>query len=209
MAAALRQIKFAKTGYILISVLFYISGVTCMMMPSIDTKPAVTAGGVILIAYGVIKITGYLSKDLYCLAFQYDFACGLFLIVLGMVVLIAGSQGFEGHFLSELGVLVLLDSLLSIQTAIDAKNFGLSSWQIILAASILSGVLGAALIVTGVQQVAGLSLLAEGFMRHYIVHCTVYLSPEYHPSPSSREHESTKAQTGQGCFEKENDSHAK
>lgn len=178
----MRQIKLAKTGYILISVLFYISGIICMMVPDIDGKSAVTAGGAILIAYGIIKITGYFSKDLYCLAFQYDFACGLFLIVLGIVALAAGRRGLEGHLLSELGVLVLLDSLLSIQTSIDAKSFGLSSWHAILAASILSGALGAVLIVTGAQQIAGLSLLAEGFMRHYIVRCTVRFPLEYDPS---------------------------
>lgn len=197
----MRQIKFAKTGYILISVLFYIAGVICMMMPGIHRKPAVTAGGIILIVYGIIKITGYLSKDLYCLAFQYDFACGLFLAVLGIVALIAGRQGFEGQLLSELGVLVLLDSLLSIQTAIDAKSFGLSSWHIILASSLVSGVLGAVLIVTGAQKIAGLSFLAEGFMRHYIVHCTVCLSPEYAPSSGDGAQENTKTQAVQGFHE--------
>ena len=30
---------------------------------------------------------GYFSKDLYCLAFQYDLACGIFLIILGVVAL--------------------------------------------------------------------------------------------------------------------------
>lgn len=27
-----------------------------------------------LILYGIIRITGYLSNDLYCLAFQHDFS---------------------------------------------------------------------------------------------------------------------------------------
>ncbi|MFQ9732082.1 MAG: hypothetical protein ACLT8X_11075 [Mediterraneibacter faecis] len=38
-------------------------------------------------AYGIIKMIGYFSKDLYCLAFQYDLACGIFLIILGVVAL--------------------------------------------------------------------------------------------------------------------------
>lgn len=177
----LKQIKFARTGYILISILFYLSGILCLMIPNISGKAVAIAGGIILIAYGIIKITGYLSKDLYCLAFQYDFACGIFLLVLGIVVL-AANQKFKGYLLSAIGVLILLDSLLCIQTAMDAKRFGLSSWPVILAFSILSGALGATLIVTNTQTIAGCSLLAEGLMRHYIVHCTVYLSPDYHPS---------------------------
>ena len=177
----LKQIKFAKTGYILISILFYLSGILCLIIPDISGKAIAIAGGIILIAYGIIKITGYLSKDLYCLAFQYDLACGIFLLVLGIVVL-AVNQRFKGYLLPGVGVLILLDSLLCIQTSMDAKRFGLSSWLVILALSILSGTFGAVLIVTNTQMIAGCSLLAEGVMRHYIVHCTVYLSPDYHPS---------------------------
>lgn len=187
---ALKQIKFARTGYILISVLFYLSGILCMAVPNINGKTAAIGAGIILIVYGIIKITGYLSKDLYCLAFQYDFACGLLLIVLGIVVLAAG-RGFQGRLLSGLGVLILLDSLLCIQTSMDAKRFGLSSWPVILASSIFSGALGAALIVTNAQVIAGFSLLAEGFMRHYIVRCTVYLSSDYDPSSKKESEENT------------------
>lgn len=184
----MKQIKFARTGYILISILFYFSGIICIAVPGIDEKIGATAGGLILIVYGIIKITGYLSKDLYCLAFQHDFACGLFLIVLGFVVLIMGRDS-KGHLLSGLGILILLDSLLSIQTSMDARRFGLSAWPVILASSILSGALGVVLIIVNTQIIAGFSLLAEGFMRHYIVQCTVYLSPDYHPSSEKEDHE--------------------
>lgn len=184
----LKQIKFAKTGYTLISILFYLSGILCLIIPDISGKAIAIAGGIILIAYGIIKITGYLSKDLYCLAFQYDLACGIFLLVLGIIVL-AVNQRFKGYLLPGVGVLILLDSLLCIQTSMDAKRFGLSSWPVILALSILSGTLGAMLIVTNTQMIAGYSLLAEGVMRHYIVHCTVYLSPGYHPSSQKEDSE--------------------
>lgn len=177
----LKQLKFAKTGYILISILFYLSGILCLAIPNISGKITAIAGGIILIAYGIIKITGYFSKDLFCLAFQYDFACGIFLLVLGIVVL-AANQKFKGYLLPAVGVLILLDSLLCIQTSMDAKRFGLSSWPVMLVFSTLSGALGAALIVANTQTIAGCSLLAEGLMRHYIVHCTVYLSPDYHPA---------------------------
>lgn len=192
----MKQLKFARTGYILISILFYLSGILCLTIPNISGKAVAIAGGVILIAYGFIKITGYLSKDLYCLAFQYDFACGIFLLVLGIVVL-AANQRFKGHLLSAVGVLILLDSLLCIQTSMDAKRFGLSSWSVILFFSILSGTLGAVLIVNDTQTIAGCSLLAEGLMRHYIIHCTVYLSPDYHPS-------SPKEDSGNDCIQEGN-----
>lgn len=172
----MNQLKIARAGYILISTLFYLSGIICLLSDEINPRAAFIAGSIILIVYGIIKMIGYFSKDLFCLAFQYDFACGVFLIVLGIITLAANTR-FEGYLLSGVGLLILLDSLLSIQTSIDAKRFGLSSWYLILATSILSGTLGVILMVINTQTVAGCALLAEGFMRHYIVQSTVHLSP--------------------------------
>lgn len=172
----LKQLKFAQIGYIVISILFYIAGILCLALPDIMAKNAAIAGGIILIIYGGIKITGYFSRDLYCLAFQYDFACGLFLMVLGVIVLCM-NEHFKGYLLSGLGLLILLDSLLGIQTAMEARKFGLPSWQVILTASILSGTLGVVLIVINAKAAAGFALLAEGFMRHYIIRSTVKLCP--------------------------------
>ena len=111
-----------------------------MLVP--DVCPAVICGisGIVLIAYGVIKIIGYFSKDLYCLAFQYDLASGLFLIVFGVVALVR-SQQIIPHLSMGLGALILLDSLLSVQMSKDAKRFGLETWYVVLTAAIVAGVL--------------------------------------------------------------------
>lgn len=101
---SLKQIKLAKNGYILISILFYISRILCLITTNISGKATTMAGSIILIAYGIIKIIGYLSKDLYCLAFQYDLACGIFLLVLGIVVLVA-NQKFAEYLVPGVGVL--------------------------------------------------------------------------------------------------------
>lgn len=172
----LKQLKFARIGYILISIIFYVAGILCLVLPDIMAKNAAIAGGVILIIYGGIKIIGYFSRDLYCLAFQYDFACGSFLMVLGIIVLCM-NEHFKGYLLSGLGLLILLDSLLGIQTAMEAHKFGFPSWPVILTASILSGTLGVVLIVINSKAAAGFALLAEGFMRHYIIRSTVKLCP--------------------------------
>ena len=137
-----------------------------------------TLAGAILIVYGIIKIIGYFSKDLYCLAFQYDFACGIFLIVLAIATLCIGTRFKDSSLLAALGILVLLDSLLSIQTALDSKKFGLSSWKYILIISIVTGTFGVLVILKNTLTFAGFALLAEGFMRHYIVHLTAQL-PDY------------------------------
>lgn len=172
----MKQLKTAKTGYILISIAFYISGLCCIVSPELMGRNGKTAAGVILIAYGIIKMIGYFSKDLYCLAFQYDLACGIFLIILGVVALSIRNPK-EGYMLAGLGILVLLDSLLVIQTSLDARRFGMTEWKWILFFSVLSAVLGVAIMICKTMTIAGTALLAEGGMRHYMVHCTVRTEP--------------------------------
>lgn len=135
--------------------------------------------GILLIVYGIIKIIGYFSKDLYCLAFQHDLAGGILLIVLGIASLCIGTRFKESSLLAVLGILVLLDSLLSIQTALDSKKFGLSSWKYILVFSILAGTFGVLVILKNTITFAGFALLTEGNMRHYIIQHTARL-PDYH-----------------------------
>lgn len=174
----LKQIKIACTGYILISIVFYITGFLCIAAPELMQTHSRIIAGVILITYGIIKIIGYFSKDLYCLAFQYDFACGIFLIVLGIVALCIGARFKDSSLLAALGILILLDSLLSIQTALDSKKFGLSSWKYILILSMSAGTFGVLVILKSTITFAGCALLAEGGMRHYIVQHTAK-SPDY------------------------------
>ena len=107
------KLKLARAGYLIMSIVFYISGVIYMILPDVSPLGICIASGIILIVYGVIKIIGYFSKDLYCLAFQYDLACGLFLTVLGIINLSCSSRIIP-YLSVGLGALVLLDSLLSI-----------------------------------------------------------------------------------------------
>lgn len=176
---SLKQIKIACTGYILISIVFYITGFLCIALPDFIQSHGRILAGIILITYGIIKMIAYFSKDLYCLAFQYDFACGIFLIILGIATLCIGKRFKASSFLTALGILTLLDSLLSIQTALDSQRFGLSSWKYILLLSMVSGTLGVIVILKNTLFFAGCALLAEGGMRHYIVRHTAQL-PDYH-----------------------------
>lgn len=166
---SLKQLKIACTGYILISIVFYITGLLCIAFPDFIGTHGRILAGIILILYGIIKIIAYFSKDLYCLAFQYDPACGIFLIVLGISTLCIGERFKASSFLTTLGILILLDSLLSIQTAFDSRRFGLDSWKIIFLFSLISGTFGTVVILKNTLFSAGCALLTEGCMRHYIV----------------------------------------
>ena len=66
---AMKQLKLAKNGYIIMSVLFMILGICLIIWPDCSMAVFCTAVGIMFIVYGVIKIIGYFSRDFYCLAF--------------------------------------------------------------------------------------------------------------------------------------------
>ena len=61
------------------------------------------------------KIIGYCSEDLYNLAFQHDLACGVFLIVVGVITLGCNLR-IQSYLTPALGLLILLDAVLKLQT---------------------------------------------------------------------------------------------
>ncbi|MGN0712729.1 MAG: DUF308 domain-containing protein [Anaerovoracaceae bacterium] len=177
----LTKLRAARDGYMMISVIFYISGILYMAVNHVPTHTVCMFSGCLLIAYGIVKILGYLSDDLYCLAFQYDLACGLLLIVTGSIV-IMGSQRIQQYLIPGLGILILVDALLKIQTAKDARAFGLQTWSWILAASIAAAVFGVLIIVRPfeipqiIHVIGGMGLMLEGFMNHLTVLQTVKIN---------------------------------
>lgn len=43
--------------------------------------------GIMLILYGAIKISGYFTRDAFCLAFQFDLAFGILLMAVGVILI--------------------------------------------------------------------------------------------------------------------------
>ncbi len=133
--------------------------------------------GGILIAYGVIRILGFLSEDLYCLAFRYDLAGGLLLIVLGTMIWVKGTNCYP-YLIPGLGWIALLDSFSKIQMSKEAKDFGLQQWRILLLMAILTAFSSFLLVLNEfsnplIDTLVGCTLLMEGFMNCLTVICTV------------------------------------
>lgn len=164
------RIQAAKTGYILISILLCVLGIVLIAVPDFSASLLCRIGGLLLILFGLIKIIGYCSKDLYRLAFQYDLALGILLIALGSIFLLRTDTMMNIIWIC-LGIFILSDALLKIQIAIDSKVFGIRQWWMILAAAILTGVVGFLLILRPTESaqtimvLLGISLLFEGILN--------------------------------------------
>ena len=178
--------KTAKIGYIVMSVLFCVLGVVLLFTPGVSALWIGRLLGVGLILFGAIKLVGYFSRDLFRLAFQYDLAFGLLLMVLGIVTL--SHHGDALSFLCVMfGIPVLADGLFKIQIAMDSRQFGIRNWWLVLVLAALTCVVGVVLVfrpMTGVRALTalmGLSLLCDGVLNLSVALCTVKIVDHQRP----------------------------
>ena len=164
------KIRAARLGYILISIALCVLGIISIAVPTLSAVLICRISGILMILFGIIKILGYCSRDLYRLAFQHDLASGILLLALGTVMLVR-TKPMVYALCTVMGIYVLGDALLKIQIAIDSKVFGLRKWWLILSAAILTGVVGFLLIFRPSESthilmtLFGLSLLTEGILN--------------------------------------------
>ena len=170
--------KTAKIGYIVMSVLFCVLGVVLLFTPGVSALWIGRLLGIGLILFGAIKLVGYFSRDLFRLAFQYDLAFGLLLMVLGIVTL--SHPGDALSFLCVMfGIPVLADGQFKIQIAMDSRQFGIRNWWLVLVLAALTCVVGVVLVfrpMTGVRALTalmGLPLLCDGVLNLSVALCTV------------------------------------
>lgn len=162
--------RTAKIGYIVISVLLCALGILLIAVPEFSVSAVGVICGAILIVFGIVRLVGYFSKDLYRLAFQYDLAFGIMMIALGVIML--WHPGSLMNFICiTLGLSFLADGLFKIQIAIDSKRFGIREWWLILALAIVTVIFGGILIARTSESsriltvLVGISMLCEGILN--------------------------------------------
>jgi len=176
----------AKAGYIVMSLVFCGAGALFIAKPGLSAVVISRALGVAMIVFGIIKLVGYFSKDLFRLAFQYDLGFGLLLIALGVLVLAKPSGVLDFVFIA-LGVAILADGLFKVQIAVDAKRFGISTWWLTLALAIAAGGVGLALVFRPwdsarlLTVLLGAALLAEGILNLCVAVSTVKIVDHQRP----------------------------
>ena len=165
-----KRLWMAKAGYVLSCVLLCALGITLIAVPDFSISMLCRLGGSLLILFGCVKIIGYISKDLYRLAFQFDLAFGILLISMGAILILR--TGSMVHIIcSLLGLYILADALLKVQISIDSRSFGIRQWWIILAAAVITSVVGFLLIFRPYESarmamiLLGISLLSEGILN--------------------------------------------
>lgn len=160
----------AKIGYIIVSAALCVLGILLIAVPDFSASLFGAICGVLLIVFGIVRLIGYFSRDLYRLAFQYDLPLGILLVIMGIVML-AHPGSLVTFICVALGIFILSDGLFKIQIAWDSRRFGITKWWLILAFAIVTGICGLLLLLRPgeggrvLMIILGITLLSEGILN--------------------------------------------
>ena len=183
---SVKTIRAAKAGTIALSAMVCALGLLLMLRPGVSIHVTGALIGAVMIAFGVIKLVGFFSHDLYRLAFQFDLAFGLLLIALGTVILVRPLAAMNLLCLL-LAAEIAADGLFKVQMALDARRFGLQTWWLIMALAVLTGAAGIAMALEpwesarALTALVGAALMAEGALNLAVGLCAVKIIPHQQP----------------------------
>ncbi len=178
--------KIAKFGCIAVSAILCAAGIFFIAVPDISAKIIGIIVGSSMLAFGIMRIVGCLSKDLYRLAFQFDMEAGVLMMILGGIILI-NPKDLMSFICIVMGIAILIDGIFKIRISFDSRKFGIKSWWAILILAAVTAVIGTALIFDSAKGAEvltvflGISLLAEGLLNLYTVITTVRIIKNQQP----------------------------
>lgn len=179
----MKLLKSAKWSYIAISAVMILLGIVILIFPSASAKLLCVVIGALMATFGAAKLIGYFSKDLYRLAFQFDLAFGILLLVMGLIVMLHPWKTI-GAVAVITGIYLAVDGGFKFQTAMDAKRFGIKAWWLMLAFAVLTVLAGVVLITDpfggslALMVLLGISLIIDGMQNIFAVLYTVKAYPE-------------------------------
>lgn len=172
------RLRRVKQIYSVFAGCLIIFGIILLMKPGMAAEVFCDMCGVLLLVFGIVKLFGYFSRDLLQLAFQFDFAMGIISSLIGFIMLFWSKQFMETLIIG-MGVFMLADALLRVQTALDEKRIGVKLWWIILVIALITAVIGTLLFLKpyngleGVVILIGLNLIIDGILNLFVVQSTV------------------------------------
>lgn len=174
----MKQLKIVKNAYSVLVVCLIVLGIVLMLWPKTVLGAICKILGILLVVYGLIKVACYFTDDMYQLAFQFDLGLGIVSMIGGLVMLFRTEPVLEIVSIC-IGIFILVDAALKIQTSIDAKRFGIEKWWIILSIALLVAIVGILLITTPFKAASamvrgiGIVLCLDGILNLLVVQNTV------------------------------------
>lgn len=179
-------VKSAKIIHLCSAVVFLVAGILVAVIPTLDDLPFFgnTVVGIASIVIGVAGIYGYFSNDMYRLAFQSDFALGIFNVILGILLIINPVQ-LSVLLPTAIAILTLLDGGNKSQIAIEGQRFGIHKWYLVLLSAMVEMAAGIVLIILAyhgldVRAWMGVAMGVVGATNFWTTMYTVRIRGNHH-----------------------------
>lgn len=174
------SVEKAKIAYTIYSIVMVVLGVFLMFLPETTALMICKIVGVIIFICGVIKFISYFVNDTYGLAFQFDFALGIFTMLIGLI-LVFHPKNVISFVNVVIGIFVIIDGAFKLQTSKEAKQFGIDNWWLILILAALTSIAGLLLIFNPFEEmlalsvIIGIALIADGIENLCVAIYTIKL----------------------------------
>ena len=172
----METLKRYRLWAVVVSCCMIVLGAAMILRPDISALAVCYLTGALCIAMGVCEIARYFSIGVIGILFRFDLIVGI-LSTLAGVLLLAHPTGALTVLPIILGFYIIIDSVFSIQAAVELRRFGLGSWGLNLLLGIVGAVLGVLMILDPFDGAAalmiymGVSLLLAGVESIYTVIC--------------------------------------
>lgn len=133
----MKELKKWKWAYLLLTLAVMVFGICLMIWPGISAEILCYALGTILLVVGAMRIVCYFRRGISVLWHRYELPLGLLDALIGVY--------FFSHPANVLlilpivvGIVVIVDSVFHLQTALELREIGAKRWWIILLFAIVS-----------------------------------------------------------------------
>ena len=127
----MKVFKRIKWSYVVLSAMFLLLGIYLVVNPETSLVMICRILGAAMAVFGVMKIVLYFIREVEGVAIRFDFAVGLFCIILGALMLWR-APALTDILSVMIGLLVLVDSVFKLQVAVDSRRMGAHSWWVTL-----------------------------------------------------------------------------
>ena len=160
----METLKRYRLWAVVVSCCMIVLGAAMILRPDISALAVCYLTGALCIAMGVCEIARYFSIGVIGILFRFDLIVGI-LSTLAGVLLLAHPTGALTVLPIILGFYIIIDSVFSIQAAVELRRFGLGSWGLNLLLGIVGAVLGVLMILDPFDGASSRSSAAEKIFR--------------------------------------------
>lgn len=137
----LEKIKKFKWGYILLSAMLILSGVSFFVFRDADSanpvKKIAIAIGVLLLIYSVIIVVAALASKGRGFRFALNIIISVCALIAGLTIVIS-PEGAEVWIISVFGLLMIIDGSFKLQTSVISKRYKLWLWWVMTVLSVVT-----------------------------------------------------------------------